>query len=121
MYQDIKEYMKTCEIYQKRGKSKRKEPLYPIKIGQAFERIRIDQVELLPITTRNNWYIIVATDYLICWPEAQAVPDAKALTFAKFIFEEIVCKHGTFRTILSDQAKNFRNEVIKVLYENFLI
>ena len=121
MYKDIKEYIKTCEQCQKRGKARRKEPLHPIKVGQAFERIGIDLVGPLPITAHNNRYIIVATDYLTRWPEAQAVPDASAATLAKFIFTEIVCKHGISKIILSEQGPNFKTEMIRVLYENFLI
>jgi Integrase zinc binding domain len=37
MYKDIQEYIKTCEECQKRQKGRRKELLYPIQIGQAFE------------------------------------------------------------------------------------
>ena len=50
MYRDIKEYVRTCEECQKRLKSKRKEPLHPIQVGRAFERIGIDLVGPLPIT-----------------------------------------------------------------------
>ena len=64
MYRDIKEYVKSCETCQKRLKGKRKEPLHPIQVGRAFERIGIDLVGPLPITKQNNRYIIVATDYL---------------------------------------------------------
>ena len=64
MYRDIKEYVRTYEEYQKRLKSKRKEPLHPIQVGRAFERIGIDLVGPLPIMQQQNWYIIVATDYL---------------------------------------------------------
>ena len=50
MYRDIKEYMRTYEECQKRLKSKRKESLYPIQVGRAFERIGINLVEPLLIT-----------------------------------------------------------------------
>src|SRR6185437_14262337 len=121
MYRDIKEYVKTCEECQKRQKGKRSEPLYPIQVGRAFERIGIDLVGPLPITKQNNRYIIVATDYLTRWPEACTVPDAGANTLAKFIFEEIVCRHGTPKVILSDQGRNFISETIRILCERFLI
>ena len=121
MYRDIKEYVKTCEECQKRQKGKRSEPLHPIQVGRAFERIGIDLVGPLPITKQNNRYIIVATDYLTRWPEARAVPDAGANTLAQFIFEEIICRHGTPKIILSDQGRNFISETIRVLCEKFLI
>jgi integrase-like protein len=121
MYRDIQEYVKTCEECQRRQKGRRKEPLHPIQIGRAFERIGIDLVGPLPITKQNNRYIIVATEYLTRWPEARAVPDAGANTLAKFIFEEIVCRHGTPKVILSDQGRNFISETIRILCERFLI
>ena len=74
--------MKTYEECQRRQKGRRKEPLHPIQIGRAFERIGIDLVGPLPITKQNNRYIIVATEYLTRWPEACAVPDASASTLA---------------------------------------
>jgi hypothetical protein len=121
MYRDIREYVRTCEVCQKRGKSRRKEPLHPIKIGQAFERVGIDLVGPLPITNQKNHYIIVATDYLTRWPEAQAVSDASAATLAQFIFTEIICRHGIPKIILSDQGPNFRSDMIRILCEKFLI
>ena len=121
MYRDIQEYVKTCEDCQKRQKGRRKEPLHPIQIGRAFERIGIDLVGPLPKTDQNNRYIIVATDYLTRWPEARAVPDAGAYTLAKFIFEEIICRHGTPKIILSDQGRNFISETVRLLCEKFLI
>src|SRR6185295_12486110 len=121
MYRDIKEYVKTCEECQKRLKGRRTEPLHPIQIGRAFERIGIDLVGPLPITKQNNRYIIVATDYLTRWPEAHAVPNAGANTLAQFIFEEIICRHGTPKIILSDQGRNFISETVRILCKRFLI
>src|SRR5438477_810741 len=121
MYRDIKKYVRTCEECKKRLKSKRKEPLHPIQVGRAFERIGIDLVGPLLITQQQNQYIIVAMDYLTRWPEARAVPDAGALTLVKFIFEEIICRHSTPKIILSDQGQNFISETVRILYEKFLI
>ena len=103
------------------SKNEKKKPLHSIQVGQAFERIGIDLVGPLTITKQNNCYIIVATDYLTRWPEAKAVPDSGAETLAKFIFEDIVCRHGVSQVIFSDNRKNFASEIVKILCEKFLI
>ena len=121
MYRDIQAYVRSCTECQKRLKTRRKEPLHPIQVGRAFERIGIDLVGPLSITAQNNRYIIVATDYLTKWPEARAVPDAGANTLAKFIFKEIICRHGTPKIIFSDQGWNFISETVRILCEKFLI
>ena len=121
MYRDIQNYVRICKTCQKREKSRQKEPLYLIQVGRAFEHIGIDLVGPLPITTRNNQYIIVATDYLTRWPKAKAVPNTEAETLARFIFEEIVCKHGVPKIIFSANAKNFISKVVRILCKKFLI
>src|SRR5437588_7233132 len=102
MYRDIQAYVRSCTECQKRLKTRRKELLHPIQVGRAFERIGIDLVELLSITTQNNRYIIVAIDYLTKCLEARAVSDTEANTLTKLIFEEIIYRHRTLKIILSD-------------------
>src|SRR5438552_18461315 len=97
------------------SKNKRKEPLHPIQIGQAFERIEIDLVRPLLITKQNNHYIIIATDYLTRWLEAKAVPNTDTETLARFIFKDIICRYRVPQVILSDNRKNFTSEKVKVL------
>ncbi|GET04035.1 uncharacterized protein LOC109147323 [Rhizophagus clarus] len=65
------------EMY-RRGKNHRTEPLHPIKVGQPFDKIGMDIVGPLPKTKNGNMYIVVATEYLIKWPEARAISNAKA-------------------------------------------
>src|SRR5690242_10174659 len=42
-------------------------------------------------------------------------------TLAKFIFEEIICRYGTPKIILSDQGRNFISTTVRILCEKFLI
>src|ERR1044071_9246811 len=44
MYKDIKRYVRYCEACQRRGQKGGKGNLYPIKVGEPFERIGIDFV-----------------------------------------------------------------------------
>ena len=102
MYVNIREYTKSCDSCQRRGKKKTLGPLHPIEVKEPFQQIGIDIVGPLPITPRKNRYIVVATDYLTKWPEAKPLAEASAATVSEFIYEEIICRHGCPKIILSD-------------------
>jgi hypothetical protein len=115
MYKMVEQYVKSCDSCQRRGKPKRVEALHPIPVGDPFDQVGIDIVGPLTETTNGNRYIIVATEYLTKWPEARAISDTKASTVAKFIYEEIICRHGAPKVLLSDRGSSFLNEVVDSL------
>src|SRR6185437_14449424 len=115
MKEDIEIYIKFCDQCQRRNKPLNKNELHPIEVQEPFYQIGIDFVGPLPITKNDNKYIIVAIDYFTKWPEAKAVPEATAKETSKFIFEDIVCKHGCPQKILSDRGSHFNNQVIQEL------
>ena len=88
-------------------------------VEYPFHRVGIDIKGPLPVTTRENRYIIVAMDYLTKWPEAKAIKNARAETVARFIYEEIICRYGVPEEMLSDRGTSFLNQVIKELCERF--
>lgn len=120
MRKQIYDFVKTCDVCQRRGKPyKYQEPLHPLSVGQPFDRIGIDLLGPLPKTTRGNRYIVVATDYLTKWPEAQAVPDQSAASAAQFLYEHVVVRHGAPREILSDRGKTFVNRLLNHLCDQW--
>lgn len=121
MGNDIKKYIQTCEICQKTKKPYTKEPLYPIKIGKLFDCIGIDIVGPLPVTTTKKRYIVVATEYLSKWPEARALEKADAESVAEFIFEDLICRHGAPKEILSDQGSHFCNKLVDALCKKMTV
>jgi len=54
MYNDIREYVKTCDSCQRRGNKGGMGYLNLIKVGKPFERIGIDFVGLLEKTRNGN-------------------------------------------------------------------
>src|SRR3989440_12500987 len=119
MYEDIRKYVSTCDTCQRRGNQVRKEILIPLQVKEPFHRIGIDIKGPLPRTSTGSRYIIVAMDYFTKWPEAKAIADIKAETVAKFIYEEIICRHGVPGEILSDRGTSFVNKVIEKLCEQY--
>ena len=119
MFDDIKEYVQSCDSCQRFGRPKRTEPLHTIPVGQPFEQIGIDIVGPLPVTLRGNRYIVVAMDYLTKWPEAKPLTNATAEAVAQFIYDEIICRHGAPTVLISDQGTHFKNKVIDELSDKF--
>ena len=117
--EDVKEYIRSCDICQRRGPQQRREELIPIKIQGPFHRIGIDIKGPLPVTSNGNRYIVIAMDYFSKWPEAKAIPNMKAETVAKFIYEDIICRHGVPQEILSDRGTSFVNKIISELCQNY--
>ena len=120
-YEDIREYVKSCDSCQRRGRSKNNNLLHPIPVHSPFYQIGIDFVGPLPRTQRGKQYIIVAMDYLTKWPEARAVSEATAKAASQFIYEQIICQHGCPQIILSDRGTHFNNTMVKQLMEKFKI
>src|SRR5215213_199202 len=117
MYREVENYVRSCDTCQRLGNKKKSNELHPISVGKAFERIGIDIVGPLSITSKGNRYIIVATDYLTKWPEARAIQNIQAETVAQFIYEDIICRHGTPNELLSDRGTSFVNSTVKALCE----
>jgi hypothetical protein len=112
---EIQEYVRSCDKCQRRGKPQGKHELRSIGVKEPFYRIGIDIVGPLEKTERGNKYIVVAVDYFTKWPEARALVKADGKEVGNFIFEEIVCRHGCPKEILSDRGTHFNNELIREL------
>src|SRR6266540_2377815 len=121
MKDDIKSYIQTCDQCQRRGKITDENELHSIKIKEPFYQWGIDIVGPLTETSRGNKYIVVTIDYFTKYPEARALSNANAKSVANFIYEDIICKHGCPRKIISDRGTYFNNQVIEKLLERFKI
>ena len=91
--------------------------MHPIKVEQPFDRIGIDIIGPLFTTNKGNKYIVVATDYLTKWPEARALTNAKASSVVPFFYEDIICKHGCPKELLTDRGTHFVNQMLDSLCE----
>ncbi|CAG8767614.1 20859_t:CDS:2, partial [Rhizophagus irregularis] len=54
----------------------------------------ISSLTIITRTEEGNKYIVVAIDFFTKWPEAKAIKEANAKEISKFIYEEIICRHG---------------------------
>ena len=116
MYSDVEFWCKSCVdcATKKTPKHRPKAPLNPLPaVSGPFDRVAVDVLGPFPPTYNSNKYILIFSDYLTRWPEAIPVPNADATTTAKVFIEEVVCRHGAPRQLLSDNGKNFRSNLVK--------
>ena len=122
MYEDIKTYVKTCEECM-RFKGERnfklgKRQRMPIEsLCGPFDFIVADAIGPLPKTKFKNKYIITITDYFTRWAEAIPVADLKSSTWLKVVRNEVFCRHGVTKRLLTDQGGNFTSLLAQCFYQ----
>src|SRR6266542_3598721 len=121
MKDDIKSYIQICDQCQRHEKTTDENELHSIRIKELFYQWGIDIVGPLTETSRGNKYIVVAIDYFTKYPKARALANANARNVANFLYEDIICRHGCLRKIISDRGTHFNNQVIENLLEQFKI
>ena len=119
MHKEIKNYCSTCHLCQTKkhlGQVNRA-PLKPIIVNEPWTVIGIDVSGPHRVTANGNVFIILAGDYHSKFCVGKAVPNFTVATTAQFVFEEIICKFGMPRTIISDHGVNFMAKMFGVLCE----
>ena len=71
----------------------------------------------LPETEDGNKYILVISDYFTKWLEGVAIPDQTAITVARALVKEVVCRFCTPAYLQSDQARQFEGTVYQEMFK----
>ena len=79
-------------------------------VSDTWNKVGIDLIEL-PVSSRGNRYCITLTDYFSKWAEAMPVPTKEASHVTDFLYK-MIFRHGCPEEIISDQAREFCNQVI---------
>ncbi len=80
------------------------EQLKNIPICDLFHRVALDTTGPLLETKSGNKYILVAIDHYSKWCEAKAIADHGAKTAARFLEDEIICRYGVPKFVLTDNG-----------------
>ena len=77
--------------------------------------VGIDLIQL-PLSSTGNYYLITLIDYFLKWLVAAPVPSKEACHVARFLYKTFL-QYGCPMEILSDQGREFCNQVIDQLEE----
>ncbi len=106
--QDVKAVVRVCQYCQmvkKTGSIRSEdEELKSIPVYDLFYRVAMDTAGPLPETKSGNKYILVAIDHYSKWCEARAVADHGARTASKFLEDDVICKYGVPKFVLTDHG-----------------
>ena len=86
MYEDVLKYVKSCEECQRQARIRYEESLHPTWSTIVWEKIG------------------VARDDLSGWVEGRALANVSSKNVSKFIYEEIICRHGCPKRIVMDRV-----------------
>ncbi|CAG2199127.1 unnamed protein product [Mytilus edulis] len=111
MSDSIKLWINSCDLCAKGNldQGKGKSPLKSSVSTYPLDRIAIDIIGPLPITTGGNEYIMVVEDYFTKWTESYAIPNHQALTVADKLVTEFICRFGCPFQIHTDQGREFES------------
>ena len=122
MSTEIKNYIATCTLCQlrKAPPKTRRAPLMPIELAEKpFDRIAMDLIGPLNTSSKGNNYILTVIDYCTKYAEAIPIPDKSCQTVTEAVFENIFCRYGMAKELLSDNGGEFTgryfNDICKIL------
>ena len=123
MRENVKEYLLKCHSCRFHKIMKVKKPgfLHPInpfsqiKDLAPMSLLAMDLLGPFPVSNKGNRVIIVITDYATRFVATGALKSGSASDVAEFLVEDVVCKLGCFKYILSDNGLCFRSKLISEL------
>jgi len=89
--------------------------------GSSFDKVAMDIVGPLPKTERGNEYILTLQDQLTKFCMGIPLPDQTSETIAEAFVDRFICVLGAPKAILTDQGRNFINDLMKKVAKIFRI
>jgi hypothetical protein len=93
MWEDVDQYCKSCEVCQKRSRLRYEEPLHPTFSTYVWRKVGVDVV-FMPVTADGYGFIVFARDDLSGWVEARALKSNNSRNVSRFLYEDVICRHG---------------------------
>ncbi|CAF3680819.1 unnamed protein product [Rotaria sordida] len=119
MTSDITNYVKSCVRCNQNNPIRCKPAghLNPIEPPEGvWHLLSMDfHGPITPTSRHGNKYIISITDVLSKFVIAKAVRDCTADTAARFLQEEVICKYGTPKCVLTDNGTHFTSNMMEHL------
>ncbi len=111
-----------CQMVKSTGSIRSEdEEMKSILVCELFYWVALDTARPLPETKIGNKYILVAVDHYSKWCEAKAVADHGAKTIAKFLEDDVICRYGVPKFVLTDNGGEWAAEfdvMLRIMVSN---
>lgn len=89
--------------------------------GRAFDKVSLDIVGPLPLTPDGFQYILAMQDLLTKYSVAAPLKGIGAIDTADAFIENLICRFGAPKAILTDQGSNFTSALMEEVAKRFKI
>ena len=80
-----------------------------------WDKIGVDIV-VMP-RSREGSYLVLARDDLSGWVEGRAIDEANSYNVSKFLYEDVICRHGCPRRIVLDGGRENMGKTKELLLD----
>ena len=115
---DVKNHLKTCDPCQRRAAPREEEALHPIWTNVLWQKVCVDIVHMQP--SEGKHYLVLAREDLSGWVEGRALAKADSESVARFIYEDIICRHGCFGRLVIDGGPE-NKKLVETLTQKYRI
>ena len=114
---DVLHFVTACDTCQRaKGAMPRKTPLKSLPVpDKPGDRVHIDLFGPVRTSESGKKFIMIMTDAFSKYAEIEPIPNKSAEEVAKCFFERWVATHSAPTQVVSDQGKEFTNEIFKKL------
>jgi len=123
MHEDIYTFIQSCEVCQKTKNPNTRAVghLQSVETRGPWDMLALDLVGPLPMTQRQNTFLLVVTDHFTKWVEIFAIRKATATVIAYKVESEVFARWGRPSAILTDNGSQFKSKLFKTLCETWNI
>ena len=123
MFDDAKGFVKKCPLCQRFALTSNRPStnLHTLHSLWHFMQWRLDIVRPLLRAQPQLRFLLVSTDYLTKWVETVPLSEVTRQQIVKFLWQNIVCRFGLSRTIVSDHGTNFASKHIATFCAKYKI
>lgn len=110
---DVHHHVKSCHECQIRSLKRMEVPVTISTPVTLFSKLFVDMMHMPK--AKNMQWIIAARDDLSGTCEARAIPNKNADTVAKFFWEQIYCRYGAPRRVITDNGSEVKGAFSEIL------